>query len=517
MIKSSLVGESIFNGYLISNELGGGANGAVYKAVKKTLVDETTRAIKHIILPTEEQFITICESLEGDEQKIKDYYHKLLTENVATEIRILNRLSEKNTPNIIRYYDHEVVSKELLHVHNIYILMEYLTPISTYIASMDMTVEDVVRMGLDVLSALELCHNEGVIRGDVIENHIFVDTRTNTFKISAFGVARILKDTIIPVNTTSELGNKKVQYTESGDLHSLGTVLYRLLNHNRNPVNGANAPEHGGAHIGEVILKSISNSTEQYATAREFYTALQSAMSSTEQNILTLNIKTTKNPLFPNYDNAGLEKEETKSAEQLQKERYDEIMRKSRQNARNNITPPDDSNDVLDVNDDIILNDNSFDKSVDKSASDTTSLSWLSDKGRKKVHNHDVTHGIFFEHNKNNLLDDDEDEDENKEKKAMLILILDDDQHEKILIESAPFLMGRKHKDMKIDCCFEDDRNVSRLHASIGFYDNKYYLTDKKSRNGTFLNGEKIEQNTPIEIKNGDNIIVGHQEMVFKL
>jgi len=87
----------------------------------------------------------------------------------------------------------------------------------------------------------------------------------------------------------------------------------------------------------------------------------------------------------------------------------------------------------------------------------------------------------------------------------------------KIPIQSAPFILGRNHKDVKVDYSFEDDRNVSRLHASIGHFDNKYYLTDKKSRNGTFLNGEKIEQNKPIEIKNGDTITVGHQDMIFEI
>jgi len=50
------------------------------------------------------------------------------------------------------------------------------------------------------------------------------------------------------------------------------------------------------------------------------------------------------------------------------------------------------------------------------------------------------------------------------------------------------------------------DPNVSRRHASIRFEGGRYYLQDMNSRNGTFVNGQRI---TACEIRPGDQISLG--------
>ena len=51
------------------------------------------------------------------------------------------------------------------------------------------------------------------------------------------------------------------------------------------------------------------------------------------------------------------------------------------------------------------------------------------------------------------------------------------------------------------------DDKVSRLHCGIRFVDGEYYLKDLGSRNGTFLNADRIS--TPSRIMVGDHIRVG--------
>lgn len=53
------------------------------------------------------------------------------------------------------------------------------------------------------------------------------------------------------------------------------------------------------------------------------------------------------------------------------------------------------------------------------------------------------------------------------------------------------------------------DRGVSRDHAQIHVQDDTVYITDLGSTNGTFLQGEKIEPNTPTIIKKGSELLLG--------
>src|SRR6058998_21377 len=58
-----------------------------------------------------------------------------------------------------------------------------------------------------------------------------------------------------------------------------------------------------------------------------------------------------------------------------------------------------------------------------------------------------------------------------------------------------------------------DDR-VSRRHALIHIQGaDEYWLVDFGSRNGTYLNDQRIVQ--PTRLRNGDRIKVGHAEFVF--
>lgn len=50
------------------------------------------------------------------------------------------------------------------------------------------------------------------------------------------------------------------------------------------------------------------------------------------------------------------------------------------------------------------------------------------------------------------------------------------------------------------------DEKVSRLHCGIRLWDGEFYIKDLKSRNGTFVNGERVDV---AKIKPGDEIRVG--------
>lgn len=50
------------------------------------------------------------------------------------------------------------------------------------------------------------------------------------------------------------------------------------------------------------------------------------------------------------------------------------------------------------------------------------------------------------------------------------------------------------------------ERGVSRVHAALEFRDGRLYLIDLGSTNGTYLNDEPLEQDTPTPLEQWNNV-----------
>ncbi len=318
MAQTNLIGKNIL-GYTVIEKLGSGAFGTVYKVIKTNAAGQYVRALKHITIPTEKQYNSVLNSMGGDVSKADSYFSQMLN-NIVSEIRILNDLSEKGVQHIVRYYENDILVTDAPKRYDIFILMEYLTPLEDFIQSEDFLVRDVVRLGLDVLYGLQSCHNNGVIHRDIKDDNIFVSNK-GEYKIGDFGVSKVLKDSSkaeslkgTPNFLAPEVYLGKEGYTKSVDLYSLGIVLYRLLNYSRNPflprfpeqyfaqdediafeerMSGKtpDLPALGGEEIGRVIVKAISNSAERFQTADEFINDLELAIDNTPSEIFNEKIK----------------------------------------------------------------------------------------------------------------------------------------------------------------------------------------------------------------------------------
>lgn len=71
-------------------------------------------------------------------------------------------------------------------------------------------------------------------------------------------------------------------------------------------------------------------------------------------------------------------------------------------------------------------------------------------------------------------------------------------------------VIGRKDVDLIID-----DPKVSATHAKIVEENGQYIIVDFRSKNGTFVNGERIRNET--EIKENDLVKIGDVTFVFKV
>lgn len=74
-------------------------------------------------------------------------------------------------------------------------------------------------------------------------------------------------------------------------------------------------------------------------------------------------------------------------------------------------------------------------------------------------------------------------------------------------------IIGRDNSDPKVNFVLSEDTSISRLHCAVLYNDEKYYIADLGSSNGTFYNKFKLEPNQYYEITNDAEIIAGNTKL----
>lgn len=308
----SIIGKTIL-GYKVQEKIGTGGFGDVYRVERNNIVGNVNRALKLVTLPKDNQYIEVLNSMGGDYEKADKYFRQEL-DRVVDEIRVFAMLSEKDNHNIVSYYENEVeeVGK---HKYNIYILMEYLTPLDKWLQSNNLTVEKGLEIGISIANALNICHENKIMHRDVKLNNVFV-SKDGKFKLGDFGVSKRL-DTMTRANTIKgtphyiapEVYIGKEKYNNSVDIYSLGMLMYYLFNKRRFPfypefpleydkndedrafyrrmkyeeiIPPVSAPD----SISKIILKSLSRPKERYTDVKELIADLEKAKEELPKEIL---------------------------------------------------------------------------------------------------------------------------------------------------------------------------------------------------------------------------------------
>lgn len=94
--------------------------------------------------------------------------------------------------------------------------------------------------------------------------------------------------------------------------------------------------------------------------------------------------------------------------------------------------------------------------------------------------------------------------------------LIDKKTNAQIPINKKDFKIGREEKYVDY---VTSEPTVGRLHASIVLDEQGkiVFVRDANSKNGTFVNGEKIQSNINVQIKNGDVIRFGRDEYMLQL
>lgn len=117
---------------------------------------------------------------------------------------------------------------------------------------------------------------------------------------------------------------------------------------------------------------------------------------------------------------------------------------------------------------------------------------------------------ITFEQICSFLSDESGDESLRNEKKTVRLVSLNAPEEYVITITKDNFVLGRSQQ--LADGVVPDNRMVGRTHCRINVKEDKYFITDLDSLNGTFVNGIRLPAKSSSEIKDGDMIRMSSSE-----
>lgn len=280
--------------------LGEGSFGKVYRAKRVEYGRTFYSAIKVISVPKTQQEVKNARSQGMNDTEIHNYFQSLV-DNLLNEITLMENL--KGAKNIVGIDDYKIIEREGEIGWDIFIRMELLTAFDNFASNPQFSQKDVVRLGIDICTALETCEQNYIIHRDIKPDNIFV-SRFGEYKLGDFGIARKLEATQANLSRKGTLNYmapeiyKSEEYGASVDIYSLGLVLYTLLNNNRiaflppypQPItyrdneealsrrlSGAplEPPCNASASLGAAILKACAYHPEdRYTSATQFKNAL---------------------------------------------------------------------------------------------------------------------------------------------------------------------------------------------------------------------------------------------------
>jgi serine/threonine-protein kinase len=183
--------EQVWPEWKIDSLLGEGSFGKVYKAVREEHGLTTYSAIKVVSIPQNEAELNTLRS-EGMSEEATTNYFQGVVNDFVNEIKLME--SMKGTQNIVSVEDYKVLERPDAIGWDILIRMELLMGFNDYIGDKKLAEEEVIKIGEDILTALELCSQRSIIHRDIKLENIFISSFGH-FKLGDFGIARELEKT----------------------------------------------------------------------------------------------------------------------------------------------------------------------------------------------------------------------------------------------------------------------------------------------------------------------------------
>ena len=298
------VDAAVLDGWNITRLLGEGSYGKVFEIERSEFGQTYRAALKVIPVPQSSAEVRSVISEGMSVSQAEAYFHGIV-EELMHEFSIMFKL--KGTANVVSCEDLRVLEHPDGIGWDILIRMELLHPLLPYVYQHPMARRDIIRLGIDICKALELCQRYNIIHRDIKPENIFISDNRD-YKLGDFGIARTIE------RTTSGLSKKGTysymapevyagrEYGFSVDTYSLGLVLYRMLNKNRGPflpqppeaitfssreqalarrMSGEPLPRpfYGEGRLGEIVLKACAfDPKDRYSSPQQLRQELEALL-----------------------------------------------------------------------------------------------------------------------------------------------------------------------------------------------------------------------------------------------
>ena len=298
------VDAAVLDGWNITRLLGEGSYGKVFEIERSEFGQTYRAALKVITVPQSSAEVRSVISEGMSVSQAEAYFHGIV-EELMHEFSIMFKL--KGTANVVSCEDLRVLEHPDGIGWDILIRMELLHPLLPYVYQHPMARRDIIRLGIDICKALELCQRYNIIHRDIKPENIFISDNGD-YKLGDFGIARTIE------RTTSGLSKKGTysymapevyagrEYGFSVDTYSLGLVLYRMLNKNRGPflpqppeaitfssreqalgrrISGEALPRpfYGEGRLGEIVLKACAfDPKDRYSSPQQLRQELEAIL-----------------------------------------------------------------------------------------------------------------------------------------------------------------------------------------------------------------------------------------------
>ena len=295
--------------WTIVREIGRGGFGTVYEISRTDQCgSEEKAALKVISIPNEAEAInqfrmdgyddaSISARLKEDARKIQQEYY------------LQNQM--KGHPNIVRVDENMVTAHKDGLGWDIFIRMELLHPMMEILMTkQDFSEKEIIKIGMDICEALNVCHKRDIIHRDIKPDNIFLGD-AGSWKLGDFGIARTMEHTTkaTKAGTYNYLAPEVYhgeKYGKQVDIYSLGMVLYWLLNKRRRPFLPVDRPPtasedeqarikrfrgdplpvpvHGSERLKRIVLKACAyHPKDRYSSPEEMHMDLQAVESGAYQ------------------------------------------------------------------------------------------------------------------------------------------------------------------------------------------------------------------------------------------
>ena len=154
-----------------SELIGEGSFGKVYKATREEFGETFFSAIKVLSVPKSDRDIRQERAQGMSDLEIHAYFQSIV-QDLANEIVLMESL--KGAANIVSIDDYRIIERTGEIGWDIFIRMELMRPFDEVANSPNFSVTDVLKMGVDICSALVVCEYNKIVHRDIKPDNIFV-------------------------------------------------------------------------------------------------------------------------------------------------------------------------------------------------------------------------------------------------------------------------------------------------------------------------------------------------------